>query len=253
MKTLTVRLIFSCLFFSQLTYAQVDAITRASSNHSSGSGGSGSTSYDYSDDDDDGGGSGVFLIDFFFNVGFNGIAEWQKMKLQKKEVNPTVISFDVMLQTALQPSSYYIVNPRIRANWGLFSSDFRFNYLIEEGFEGTKHIRTDDWQILQLNFVTTRNVIARFGGGILHENYSGGKTFSEWTLGLHVQSNNQQIGGMAEYRWSDPRNEWNAQGQFRIFQSRALNGYLTAGVVRQRYYDTVTVWGLQGGFMLRIF
>lgn len=249
MKTLTPRLILAFLLLSQFTHAQVDEIKRASSGHSSSRG---SVSSGSSDDDDDSS-SGLFLVDFFFNVGIGGVVSWQEMKLEKKKVNPTVISFDIMLQTAMQPSSYYIVNPRVRANWGLFSTDFRFNYIIEESFEGTRHIRTDDWQILQLNLVTTRNVIARIGGGILHENFSGGKTFSEWTAGLHIQSNSQHIGGMAEYRWSDPRNEWNAQGQFRIFQARALNGYLTAGIVRQRYYDAVTVWGVQGGFMLRIF
>ena len=248
MKTLTTGLILSGLLVTHLTFAQVDEIKRESSRHAS------SVSSHSSGSDGGSSGSGsLLLVDLFFNVGINGIANWQKLKLEKKPVNPTVISFDLMLQSAIQPSSYYIVNPRVRANWGLFSTDFRFNYLIEESMDGTKHIRTDDWQILQLNLVTTRNVIARFGGGILHENFSGGKTFSEWTAGLHMQSNNQQIGGMAEYRWSEPRDEWSAQGQFRIFQSRAFNGYLTGGVTRQRYYNAVTVWGLQGGFMLRIF
>ncbi|HEY3405556.1 MAG TPA: hypothetical protein VGK59_19370 [Ohtaekwangia sp.] len=249
MKTLTLGLMLSSLLFSQAVLAQVDAIKSASSGNS----GSHSGSSDYSDDDGSDSELGFVLIDVFFTKLLPGVASWQQLKLEKKKVNPTVISFDVMLQSAIQPSSYYILNPRVRANWGLFSTDFRFTYLVEEDIEGYKHLRTDDWQILQLNIVTTRNVIARIGGGILHENFSGGKTFGEGTLGIHLQSNSQRLGGMIEYRWSEPRNEWNAQAQFRVFQSKAFNGYFTAGIVHQRYYDTVTAWGLQGGFMLRIF
>ena len=251
MKTLTHRLILSCLLFSHVTFAQVDEIKSASSGHSSRS--SGSSDYDSDDDSSSGFFFDFFFSDFFFTECLGGIASWQEMKLKKKETNPTVISFDVMLQSAIQPSSYYIVNPRVRANWGLFSTDFRMTYLVEEDIEGYKTLRTDDWQILQLNLVTTRNVIGRFGGGILHENLSGGKTFAEWTLGIHLQSDSQRLGAMAEYRWSEPRDEWNIQGQFRLFQAKAFNGYFTAGVVHQRYYETVTAWGLQGGFMLRIF
>src|SRR5690349_9077985 len=122
MKTLTRRLILSCLLFSHVAFAQVDEIKSASSLHSSRSSGSSDYSSDYDSDDS---GSGFIFVDFFFTECLGGIGAWQELKLKKKEVNPTVISFDVMLQSAIQPSSYYIVNPRVRANWGLFSTDFR--------------------------------------------------------------------------------------------------------------------------------
>jgi hypothetical protein len=60
----------------------------------------------------------------------NGLADWQQYKLKKSEVNPSLVSLDVITQVATQPSRYYLVNPRVRGNWGLFSSDFRVNYLL---------------------------------------------------------------------------------------------------------------------------
>jgi hypothetical protein len=220
--------------------AQVDEIIKKSSEHSSGGERGGSS-----------GGSGIYLDVFIYS--FSMIEDWQRHTLQKREEIPHIISLDVLLQTAVQPASYYIVNPRIRGNWGLFSTDFRVNYLIEEGIDGIKHIRTDDWQILQLNMVTTRNVIFRFGGGFLHEDFSGGKTFQEWTAGFHINSNDHRLGGMTEYRWSEPRKEWNGQVQYKVLQTGHFHGYVTGGVVFQRYYQAVTVWGMQGGLMFRVY
>jgi hypothetical protein len=252
MKTLTVLLFGIILLCPRPVAAQVDEIKQASASQSSFSGGS-SNVQSGSSDDDNNAGVGVVLAEFLFQVYVGAVAEWQQYKIKKKEVNPTVISFDVMLQGAVQPSAYYLLQPRVRGNWGLFSTDFRVNYLVEETIEGTKSLRTDDWQILQLNLITTKNVVARIGGGILHEDYSGGKTFAEWTAGLHVQSNTQHLGGMVEYRWSEPRDEWSAQIQYRVFQTGSLNGYVTLGGVHQQYYSHINVWGVQGGFMFRIF
>jgi hypothetical protein len=220
--------------------AQVDEIIKKSSEHSSGRERGGSS-----------GSSGIYIDVFVQSLTLVG--DWQRHTLQKREEIPHIISLDVLLQTAVQPASYYIVNPRIRGNWGLFSTDFRVNYLIEEGIDGTKHIRTDDWQILQVNMVTTRNVIFRFGGGFLHEDFSGGKTFQEWTAGFHVNSNDHRLGGMTEYRWSEPRKEWNGQVQCKLFQTGHFHGYVTGGVVFQRYYQAITVWGMQGGLMFKLY
>jgi len=255
MKTLTtVVLLGSTLFLSLTAVAQVDEIKRESASHSTSSGREtrNVSSSDSGDSNSLSGEAAWFIVKLPIYI-IGGIAEWQDYKIEKKKINPSVISFDVMLQGAIQPSTYYILQPRVRGNWGLFSTDFRMNYIIEESIDGTKELRTDDWQILQLNVVTTKNIIARIGGGVLHENFSGGKTFSEWTAGVHLNSNSGKVGGMVEYRWSDPRDEWNAHFQYRVFQHGAANGYVTIGAVQQEYYSKINVWGVQGGFMLRLF
>jgi hypothetical protein len=240
-------LTFLVCLLSTAMLAQVDDIKRKSSENSSKGGGSAESS-------SSGGGSGfasAIAVDVAIHS-MNFFVLWQQQTLKKKETNRNITSLDIFLQTAIQPSTYYIVHPRIRANWGIFSTDFRMNYLIEEDIDGTKHIRTDDWQILQLNLVTARNATFRIGGGILHENYSGGKTFGEGTLGLQLLSNREHVGGVVEYRWSEPRKEWNGSLHLRLMHTDHFKMYATGGVVFQQYYNTINVWGLQGGLMLRL-
>jgi len=238
--------------------AQVSEIKSASSNNSSGKsgkGGSGGVSSSDSDDDDEGSGS------VFFDFVFGGIADWQSFKLQQdRERYPSMVSLDVMFQTGIKPSSYYLFWPRIRANWGLFSTDFRMNYLIEEGAEGFEHIRTNDWQIVQLNLVTSRFFTFKVGTGIMQEAFSAERTFSETAFLMFVHAPDQSKILGFEYRFSkdfdtgsNPRWELSAQYQHELFNKGALHGYATVGTVFQKYYNTIDVWGIQAGFVFRIF
>jgi hypothetical protein len=229
---------------------QVGDIKNASSSNSNGGGGG----------DQRGGSGGTGAFFYFFFDAIDGLANWQQYKLQKKDINPYIVSFDIISQAAAQPSRYYLYNPRIRGNWGLFSTDFRINYLLEEGVSGAQDLSSIDWQILQLNIVTTRHVIGRVGGGFMKENFGGRQSFFESTYGLFVQSNNKSIGCSLEYRLAQdfetgavPRRELSAQFEKRLFSSGSWNTYLTLGGVYQRYYESISVWGLQAGLAFRIF
>ena len=231
-------LAFLCV--GTIASAQVDEIKQKSSEHSKSRSSVSSS--------EGGGSSSSFGLNFLFQ----GIGTWQAAKLQRWQEVPHLVSLEVMVQSAVQPSDYYILHPRVRGNWGLFSTDFRFNYLVEEDLEGTRHIRTNDWQILQLNIVSTQNVGFRIGGGVLYEAFGEGNSFGEFTLGLTGQSDSGHLGGMTEYRTAEVRKEWNAHFQYRILSHGVLHGFATLGVVYQRYYDTINVWGIQAGFVLKI-
>lgn len=192
------------------------------------------------------------LADLFLEVAISGVVQWQRYTLEQRYNNPSVVSVEVMLQGAAQPSAYYILNPRVRANWGLFSTDFRQNYLLEESFDGVQYLRTDEWQVLQLNLISTDYAILRMGGGIIHEAFNDRNTYSEFTTALTLFSKNQQWGGMAEFRTAEPRHEVGAQVHYKLMERGAFQAYATAGVVYQRYYSQVSVWGMQGGLMMRI-
>jgi hypothetical protein len=220
--------------------AQVGEIKSASSGSSRGAGGDRSGS----------GGSDIYVDVVFQSFGL--FVTWQEETLRKKAENANIVSLDFYLQTAFQPSSYYIIHPRIRGNWGLFSTDFRVNYLLEETFDGVEYLRTDDWQVLQLNVLTLNNVTFRIGGGILHENFSGGKTFPEWTTAFQLQNNGHRLGGVAEYRWSLPRKEVSAHLQFKLWGTNHFHTYATVGALYQQYYSAISVWGIQTGLMFRI-
>jgi hypothetical protein len=243
------RNVILILLVSQTAFAQVGDIKSASSSNAKGGGGGDRRS----------GGGGVATY-FFFDFFINNLPALQQRVLQKRDINPSIVSLDVIGQVATQPSRYYLSNPRLRGNWGIFSTDFRFNYLLEENATGNQDLGTFDWQILQLNIVNTRHVIARIGGGIMQENFGGRGNFFESTYALFGQSTNKKVGGTLEYRVAQdfntgvvPRRELNASFERRIFSRGDWNAYLMAGGVWQRYYQRIDVWGIQAGLAFRIF
>ena len=234
--------ILAFLVLAGTAAAQVDEIKSASKSKGSHDIGSEGSS----------GGSGSFMIDFFFQFMFVEVINAQQHAVSRKREIPSIISLDAMLQVAAQPSSYYIANPRLRANWGLFSTDFRFNYILEEDIDRVKHLRTNEWQVLQLNLVTTRDVTVRLGGGVIYETYEMQQLYPEWTAGVQIKPFGK-LGGVAEYRDSEARKEVSAHFRYGFFERGKLHGYLTAGAVFQRYYQQINVWGLQGGVVMSIF
>jgi hypothetical protein len=248
LRKVQLKSILTLLLVLQLAFAtaQVGDIKSSSSNNSTKSGGDKSS------------GNNAFLIYLFYDM-LRLLPEWQQYKLTKRPINPYLVSVDVIAPVAIQPSRYYLFNPRIRGNWGLFSTDFRINYLIQETATGTTDLSSLDWQILQLNMVTTRNVIGRVGGGFMQENFGGRKSFFEYSFGLFVQSNSKRVGGSMEYRVAQdyetgvvPRREFSAQFEKRLSSKGYWNTYLTIGGVYQRYYESISVWGIQAGIAFRI-
>lgn len=204
----------------------------------------------------DGGGRGgsdvSFAIDVFY-FSFQGLSQWQRHTLAKRDSIPSLVSFDASFQAAMQPSSYYVLNPRIRGNWGLFSTDLRLNYLIEEAVEGPIHLRTTDWQIVQLNVVTTPHVNFRIGGGIMYEAYGYYDAHPEFTLAFNLLPGMKRIGAGIEYRDAEVRREVNGAVHYDLGNSGRVHWYATLGGAFQRYYSSINVWGIQGGLGFKFY
>jgi hypothetical protein len=197
-------------------------------------------------------GGGGFAADLIFNLMFGNMVAWQQHTLEKHPFQKQLISLDAWAQGGGQASGYYIVNPRIRATWGLFSTDYRMNYLLEEDFSGVKMISTSDWQILQLNVVTAKDLTVRIGGGVIRERYEGERSFPEWTVGFQVHPLEGRLGGMVEYRGSEARQEVNGHIRY-TFARGELHPYVLAGIIYQRYYDEVNVGGFQAGIGISLY
>jgi hypothetical protein len=238
------------LMFAMPALPQVSGIKKSSSSNAKSGG-----SRDFGGSS--GGGSGVY---FFFNFVGTGIVNWQRAVLDKREEVPSVVSLEVLTQASVQPSNYYVFNPRVRGNWGIFLTDFRVNYLLEEAIGGVDDLTTLDWQVIGLNVVNTDVVRARISTGLLQENFGEHQRFNETVFGIHLNSRKRNIGGSAEYRWANdfttgavPRREWSASVERNVFNRKAAHGFATAGVQFQRYYSEVNVWGIQAGFALRLY
>jgi len=228
---------------------EVDGIKLASQN-------SFSRTRTYDQRSSSGAGSGVLGDIFLF------LPHWQRFKLHddNKLRYPPTISLDGLLQGAFKPSDTYILWPRIRANWGLFSTDFRVNYMLEKTDAGVSDLRTNDWQILQLNIITSRFISARVGLGIMTEAFGSKMEYTEGTIGFGIHAPDHSNAFFTEYRWAFQSNadltariEFSANYQHQIFRTGALHGYVSAGVVYQKYYETIDFWGLQAGLVFRVF
>jgi hypothetical protein len=205
-------------------------------------------------------GAGASLAYMFIDLTVRSVIPWQINTLQKRGEVPNVLSFEVYGQAAIQPSTYYVFNPRVRGNWGIFFSDFRVNYMIEERIGRPEALRTNDWQILGLNIINTRKITARISTGIMHEAFGDGNTFNESAAGLSVMSDDQRRGVTGEFRWSrdfttnrNPRLEGSVFYQQKLFDHKAVHMFATGGVMFQRYYNEISVWGIQGGLAFKLY
>lgn len=245
------RLLIVILILPALAVAaqEVDAIKSASKSSSSSS--------RSSDENNSSNGGGGILFDII-----TFIPHWQSFKLHddNKLRYPPTISLDGMFQGAFKPSDTYILWPRIRGNWGLFSTDFRVNYMVEKTDAGVTDLRTNDWQILQLNIITSRFITARIGFGTMVEAFGNRKEYTEGTLGFGIHAPDHSNAFFMEYREAFQSNadvtariEFSANYQHQIFRTGALHGYVSAGVVYQKYYGTIDFWGLQAGVVFRVF
>ncbi len=246
---------FLLLLICSTAQAQIDQIKRESGKNSSGSSsrrGSG-----------DSGGSHSSATGFWLALEvFRGIGIWQNNLLSRRSDIPSIVSLEIMPQLAIQPPNNYWLLPRVRGTWGLFSTDFRYNFFIEDApLEGkVKSLGTFDWQIVQLNFVNTQPVTVRGGIGFMSENFGDHATFMETTLSTDLRFKEGKIGGGAEYRVASdydtnvtPRREINARFEYRLGNGgRHLKSYVTLGGIFQRHYSTVNVWGIQAGMIFRI-
>jgi hypothetical protein len=241
MQNTRLRILLLCVAILKIcsSFAQVDEIRSAGKNFPSES----NSVNDIS--------TGWYVDMAFYSV--QGLMQWQEQKLQERIENPQLVSVDLMVSVAAQPSSYYIINPRIRGNWGIFSTDFRLNYILEESVDGVKYIRTNDWQILELNLITSKNVNFYIGGGIIHESFNESNTFPEYSTALYFRPVRFPVGFNAELRFSEPRIEFSGGIRKSVLERSSMNICLTLGAVRQRYYSTVTVWGVQLGILAKVY
>lgn len=196
--------------------------------------------------------SGCF--NFFFDYAILGSVKLHKSIMGKRNEIPEVVSLELMPHFGFAAPSSSLIIPRIRGNWGLISTDFRFSNMMDFGrADSIDFYNTLDWQILEFNFVVTNPVTFRAGTGIMKEYYSS-KTFIEHFLGFDIVSQDRQYLGNAEFRiakdystGATPRIEGNLRFNYRIFSAGNFNGYIMAGAIFQNYYLETYVWTMQTG------
>ena len=114
-------------------------------------------------------------------------------------------------------------------------------------------MHTYDWQVLQLNIITTKDVNWRMGAGFLTEAFGNKATYGEWSTAVTVHPSRSRWGGIGEYRGAESRKEVSLVCEYAAYNKSLLHISFTGGMIFQRYYGSVDVWGMQFGTVMRLY
>ncbi len=250
-------ILFLSLFFFSPVFAQVDDIKDKSKNNrekqndeSENLNSSNSSSF------------GDVCAEIFVEVAFALLYDQHLQQIANKANDPTAFSLDVMPHFAFSPDdNYFNFLPRIRGTWGVLSTDFRMNYLLDFDEGAAETFRTIEWQVLQFNIVPVEEFTLRFSTGLMYEEFTG-NLYNEHYLGLCFRLDKQKILATLEGRFTYDYNaqtiepnvfyEINLRGAYRILDFKNLWGYATFGILYQNYYQSVEMLSVQGGLTFNI-
>lgn len=179
--------------------------------------------------------------------------------LDKKVDVPSVISIDLIPQIGTDIGNSFIMAPRVRGTWGLFTTDFRFFSLTEYDFGRPAYYYSSiDWQVLGLNLVSTKGFNLRLSGGFMYD-MNEERFHPEYALMMDIKSENQRFITSIEGRLAHdteldllPRVETGIDQSFRLWKVKALQTYLTIGTKYQLYYPDVPYLLVMGGIRISI-
>ncbi len=258
MKVLIFLLSAVFLFVSSPSLAQLDDIAGKSGKYS-GSSNSGSTSGGGGDLD---GELAVACIEtcapvcfdiFFSQIGM-AMVDHHRYLLDNRESNPLDFSID------LYPNALYMlenevwgIQPRVRGTFGIFSTDYRMDLLVENNFNTIQKFESWHWQILVFNFSPVEEFNFRFGNGIFRDN-TDDLSFYEIYSSIQLRLAQQSTLICLEGRYAPDietqetvYKELSLNTAFRVIETPHLFGYFTAGFAYQNFYPQST--GANTAFM----
>lgn len=212
----------------------------------------------------DGGGDGLWILldaaDIFIDVFIwtgGAITQGHRQILEKDGYIPRIKSLEFSGQYSAMPSDYGVAIPRMRANWGLFSTDIRYYHQFETRLGDFSSYNSFDWQFLMLNLVTSQKVNFRLGTGIMNERVTG-FTYNENTFNLDIYPTNR-LKINAEGRFALDygsgnvvRREWNAGLYYLLAKHKRKGFHAFSNFMHARFYEQVDIWTLSGGISMTI-
>ena len=127
-----------------------------------------------------------------------------------------------------------LIQPQIRGNWGLFSTQLRYNRI----FDDTGVLSTWDWQIIQFNFLNHEVIRWVVGLGLSHE-IEFDDTYFEGSSSLTIFLADRVWAPTLEYRFTGdgtPRQEFSAILDFRPNNKNNIFNTFSAGFLHQNWY-----------------
>ncbi len=215
-----------------------------------------SESSEKSSSDSFGEGVGYYFAAEFGEFFLQSLIFGHREMLARRYDEPWLLSVDVGLHAGYYGHEHAtILSPSVRGNWGLFSSQIRYNKF--QDFTGS--FPTLDWQVIQFNIVAQPKVNFRMGMGFMHE-VENDDSFPEHFAGLELHFANRKINPTLEYRWASDyetgrtaRTEINTRIDFRIARYGKTSINLMAGFLYQKYYEQVNFYFAQTGLTFNLY
>lgn len=211
-----------------------------------------------SDDTYSGGGSpmGLYFAAEFGEFFLNSLIYGHQGLMARRAEEPWLLSLDVGLHAGYYgKESATVLSPSIRGNWGLFSSQIRYNKF--QDFTGS--FPTMDWQVVQFNIVAQPGVNFRIGSGFMHE-INNNDSFYEQFVGLELHLWQRKVNPVVEMRWAadfetdrTARFELNSRIDFFLARYGKVNVNLMTGFLYQKYYEQVNFYFFQTGLTFNIY
>lgn len=173
---------------------------------------------------------------------FSGLENVQYNVLSKSVDQPELISLETMIHAGYDINRKNLqIMPAIRYNYGLVSTFFRYTYMEDV----TGQFQTIDWQILQLNIITTKPFNLRIGSGIYWEPITG-MVYNDHMADFGLHFMDRRINAQFEYRYCKdyitlaiPRTEANIKVDYRFLMTNRFDFNVMGGFVYQNYYSGV--------------
>mgnify|MGYP006289508011 CR=1 FL=1 len=198
----------------------------------------------------------------FFELGFEivtkTLVEHHTSLMENRDLFPEALSFEVLPQAGFSPEyAGWNITPRIRATWGVFSTDGRYTFM----HDSTGNLHLWDWQILQLNLNWNTRFRTRIGTGIFYNKYVG-EAFNEHSLVMDIAFTElwhiALEGRIAlDYDPEAPVNnvftEANARTDIRLARTSNMMFFVNAGYLYQRFYESVDINAITLGLRLMFY
>lgn len=193
-----------------------------------------------------------------FADGIVALANQQEKIVARDSENDRITSFQATLDIGAVPNYSQVLIPRIRGNYGIFSSEMRFFDNIEKRLQSNEHYSTFDWQVLIFNLASHKNFNLSVGNGYMTEHYSG-LHFHEWSTTMDIYTNNRwrinfEVRTATDYKTRrNIRREATGGLYYAIKQTPKLSFYGNLKGFTAKYYDTVSLNSLMFGTSLTVY
>jgi len=262
-------IIIICLFSISNTFGQIDDIRKQADRKKENANNNNNSSNDRNQSN---GGDGSPCIDLCFETCTNAVIATMVEAMLEKHVDimnnrttyPAALSLEIMPHAAYgvyfadaSNNTYVNFLPRIRGNWGIFSTDLRLNYLATYKDYKADVFKTLEWNILMLNIMPDDNFKLSFGGGLLYEYYTK-SSYNELFVGADFNLNNRKHIISLEGRLATNYEftvfvETTLRANTRFINMGSLKGYVSYGIVYQNYYEAVDLLMGQVGLTFQIY